>query len=55
MIILMQQGTNKEFISDEIPPIKEAVKNALQKCCVQLRSKILKRKTATVVALEISW
>eukprot|EP00730_Choanoeca_flexa_P016954 TRINITY_DN8101_c0_g1_i1.p1 TRINITY_DN8101_c0_g1~~TRINITY_DN8101_c0_g1_i1.p1 ORF type:complete len:734 (+),score=202.30 TRINITY_DN8101_c0_g1_i1:118-2319(+) len=38
------KGTGKEFISDDIPPIKKAVKAALQHCCTQLKSKIARTK-----------
>eukprot|EP00050_Salpingoeca_kvevrii_P021507 m.111660 g.111660 ORF g.111660 m.111660 type:complete len:706 (-) comp9377_c0_seq7:1526-3643(-) len=38
------KGTNKEFISDEIPQIKEAIRSALQKCCAQLKTKIARKK-----------
>lgn len=37
------KGTGKEFISGDCVEIREAVKNALQKCCTQLKSKIAQR------------
>eukprot|EP00049_Salpingoeca_infusionum_P004710 m.82729 g.82729 ORF g.82729 m.82729 type:complete len:1030 (+) comp12697_c0_seq8:104-3193(+) len=40
------KGTGKEFISDDIPPIKKAVRSALMHCCGQLRSKIARKKAA---------
>lgn len=36
------KGTGKEYIGDDIPELKKAVKHVLQQCCVQLRNKILK-------------
>ncbi|RAL39918.1 hypothetical protein DM860_008058 [Cuscuta australis] len=40
------KGTGKEYIGDDISEIASAVKTAIQQCCVQLKSKIVKRKQA---------
>ena len=40
------KGTGKEFISDDIPVIKRAVKETLQRCCQQLKSSIAKKQQA---------
>ncbi|KAI5413549.1 DNA topoisomerase 6 subunit B, variant 2 [Lathyrus oleraceus] len=40
------KGTGKEYIGDDITEIASAVKSALQQCCVQLKSKIVKRLQA---------
>ncbi|GMH10304.1 hypothetical protein Nepgr_012145 [Nepenthes gracilis] len=37
------KGTGKEYIGDDISEIASAVKSAIQQCCVQLKSKIVKR------------
>ncbi|KAK4419510.1 DNA topoisomerase 6 subunit B [Sesamum alatum] len=37
------KGTGKEYIGDDISEISSAVKTAIQQCCVQLKSKIVKR------------
>jgi DNA topoisomerase VI subunit B len=37
------KGTGKEYIGDDIEEIQRAVKHCIQQCCVQLRSKLLKR------------
>ncbi|XP_011080248.1 DNA topoisomerase 6 subunit B isoform X2 [Sesamum indicum] len=37
------KGTGKEYIGDDISEIASAVKTAIQQCCVQLKSKIVKR------------
>jgi len=38
------KGTGKEFISSDCDEIRDCVKSALQKCCGQLKVKILKRQ-----------
>ncbi|KAK2371129.1 DNA topoisomerase 6 subunit B [Trifolium repens] len=40
------KGTGKEYIGDDITEIASAVKSAIQQCCVQLKSKIMKRMQA---------
>ncbi|XP_058748877.1 DNA topoisomerase 6 subunit B [Vicia villosa] len=40
------KGTGKEYIGDDITEIASAVKSALQQCCIQLKSKIVKRLQA---------
>ncbi|CAH9094688.1 unnamed protein product [Cuscuta europaea] len=40
------KGTGKEYIGDDISEIASAVKTAIQQCCNQLKSKIVKRKQA---------
>ncbi|XP_047260388.1 DNA topoisomerase 6 subunit B isoform X3 [Capsicum annuum] len=37
------KGTGKEYIGDDISEIASAVKTAIQQCCNQLKSKIVKR------------
>ncbi|XP_010544240.1 PREDICTED: DNA topoisomerase 6 subunit B isoform X2 [Tarenaya hassleriana] len=37
------KGTGKEYIGDDISEIATAVKSAIQQCCNQLKSKIVKR------------
>ncbi|GAB4856080.1 DNA topoisomerase 6 subunit B [Ancistrocladus abbreviatus] len=37
------KGTGKEYIGDDISEIASAVKTAIQQCCVQLKSKIVKK------------
>lgn len=37
------KGTGKEYIGDDISEIAYAVKTAIQQCCTQLKSKIVKR------------
>ncbi|ESW22398.1 hypothetical protein PHAVU_005G150500 [Phaseolus vulgaris] len=37
------KGTGKEYIGDDITEIASAVKYAIQQCCVQLKSKIVKK------------
>ncbi|KAG0464467.1 hypothetical protein HPP92_020108 [Vanilla planifolia] len=37
------KGTGKEYIGDDITEISSAVKSAIQQCCNQLKSKILKK------------
>ncbi|XP_021863172.1 DNA topoisomerase 6 subunit B [Spinacia oleracea] len=37
------KGTGKEYIGDDISEIAAAVKSAIQQCCIQLKSKIVKR------------
>ncbi|KAL7113353.1 hypothetical protein ACP275_04G056200 [Erythranthe tilingii] len=37
------KGTGKEYIGDDISEIVSAVKTAIQQCCSQLKSKIVKR------------
>ncbi|GAB2276977.1 DNA topoisomerase 6 subunit B [Dionaea muscipula] len=37
------KGTGKEYIGDDISEIASAVKSAIQQCCAQLKSKIVKR------------
>lgn len=37
------KGTGKEYIGDDITEIASAVKTAIQQCCAQLKSKIVKR------------
>lgn len=37
------KGTGKEYIGDDISEIASAVKTAIQQCCIQLKSKIVKR------------
>ncbi|KAH9303067.1 hypothetical protein KI387_014650, partial [Taxus chinensis] len=40
------KGTGKEYIGDDITEIASAVKSAIKQCCVQLKSKIMKRQQA---------
>ncbi|ETV82551.1 DNA topoisomerase VI, B subunit, variant [Aphanomyces astaci] len=37
------KGTGKEYIGDDIPAIKDAVKQCLRQCCSQLRVKLVQR------------
>ncbi|XP_048228904.1 DNA topoisomerase 6 subunit B isoform X3 [Ricinus communis] len=37
------KGTGKEYIGDDITEIATAVKYAIQQCCIQLKSKIMKK------------
>ncbi|XP_057956188.1 DNA topoisomerase 6 subunit B isoform X2 [Malania oleifera] len=37
------KGTGKEYIGDDISEIASAVKSAIQQCCVQLKSKIVRK------------
>ncbi|KAI3992208.1 hypothetical protein MKX01_021616 [Papaver californicum] len=37
------KGTRKEYIGDDISEIASAVKAAIQQCCIQLKSKIVKK------------
>lgn len=37
------KGTGKEYIGDDISEIASAVKTAIQQCCIQLKSKIVKK------------
>ena len=39
------KGTGKEYIGDDIPEVHAAVKRALEKCCLQLKSKIVKQRS----------
>lgn len=38
-----RQGTSKEYIGDDTEEIKKAVKHALQQCCLQLKSHLVRR------------
>lgn len=40
------KGTGKEYIGDDITEISTAVKSAIQQCCVQLKSKIVRKQQA---------
>ncbi|KAJ6821162.1 DNA topoisomerase 6 subunit B [Iris pallida] len=40
------KGTGKEYIGDDITEISSAVKSAIQQCCIQLKSKIVKKLQA---------
>ncbi|KAJ1377062.1 Ribosomal protein S13-like, H2TH [Sesbania bispinosa] len=40
------KGTGKEYIGDDITEIASAVKSAIQQCCIQLKSKIVKKMQA---------
>ncbi|KAJ8497209.1 hypothetical protein OPV22_007761 [Ensete ventricosum] len=40
------KGTGKEYIGDDITEISSAVKSAIKQCCLQLRSKIMKKLQA---------
>ncbi|KAJ7980727.1 DNA topoisomerase 6 subunit B [Quillaja saponaria] len=40
------KGTGKEYIGDDISEIAAAVKSAIQQCCIQLKSKIVKKMQA---------
>ncbi|XP_009395854.2 DNA topoisomerase 6 subunit B isoform X2 [Musa acuminata AAA Group] len=40
------KGTGKEYIGDDITEISSAVKSAIKQCCLQLRSKIVKKLQA---------
>ncbi|GJM99710.1 hypothetical protein PR202_ga16837 [Eleusine coracana subsp. coracana] len=40
------KGTGKEYIGDDITEIASAVKSALKQCCLQLKSKIMKKLQA---------
>ncbi|KAK3042302.1 hypothetical protein RJ639_001897 [Escallonia herrerae] len=37
------KGTGKEYIGDDISEIASAVKTSIQQCCIQLKSKIVKK------------
>ncbi|KAK4772582.1 hypothetical protein SAY86_014357 [Trapa natans] len=37
------KGTGKEYIGDDINEIASAVKSAIQQCCIQLKTKIVKK------------
>ncbi|KAH0998012.1 hypothetical protein GBA52_021876 [Prunus armeniaca] len=37
------KGTGKEYIGDDITEIASAVKSAIQQCCIQLKTKIVKK------------
>lgn len=38
------KGTGKEYIGDDIPEVHAAVKRAIERCCIQLKAKILKQR-----------
>ena len=38
------KGTGKEYIGDDIPEVHNAVKRALERCCLQLKAKIVKQR-----------
>lgn len=38
------KGTGKEYIGDDIPEVQAAVKRALERCCLQLKAKIVKQR-----------
>ena len=38
------KGTGKEYIGDDIPEVQQAVKRALEKCCLQLKATLLKQR-----------
>ncbi|EOY32515.1 hypothetical protein QUC31_019381 [Theobroma cacao] len=40
------KGTGKEYIGDDISEIASAVKSAIKQCCIQLKSKIVKKMQA---------
>ncbi|KAJ7561257.1 hypothetical protein O6H91_03G020500 [Diphasiastrum complanatum] len=40
------KGTGKEYIGDDIKEIASAVKSAIQQCCIQLKSKIVRQQQA---------
>lgn len=40
------KGTGKEYIGDDISEIATAVKSAIKQCCIQLKSKIVKKMQA---------
>ncbi|KAF3448921.1 hypothetical protein FNV43_RR09638 [Rhamnella rubrinervis] len=40
------KGTGKEYIGDDISEIASAVKSAIQQCCIQLKTKIVKKLQA---------
>lgn len=40
------KGTGKEYIGDDITEIATAVKAAIQQCCIQLKSKIVRKQQA---------
>ncbi|XVF04637.1 hypothetical protein REPUB_Repub05bG0101700 [Reevesia pubescens] len=40
------KGTGKEYIGDDISEIASAVRSAIQQCCIQLKSKIVKKMQA---------
>ncbi|KAH7543593.1 hypothetical protein FEM48_Zijuj02G0200300 [Ziziphus jujuba var. spinosa] len=40
------KGTGKEYIGDDITEIASAVKSAIQQCCIQLKTKIVKKMQA---------
>ncbi|KAJ9697907.1 hypothetical protein PVL29_007152 [Vitis rotundifolia] len=42
------KGTGKEYIGDDISEIASAVKSSIQQCCIQLKSKIVKKIQARV-------
>jgi DNA topoisomerase-6 subunit B len=39
------KGTGKEYIGDDIPEVQAAVKRALERCCLQLKAKIVKQRS----------
>lgn len=40
------KGTGKEYIGDDTEEIRKCVKNALQRCCKQLKQHLLTRNAA---------
>lgn len=38
------KGTGKEYIGDDIPEVQAAVKRAIEKCCLQLKAKLIKQR-----------
>merc|ERR1719305_1964431 len=38
------KGTGKEYIGDDIPEVQAAVKRALERCCLQLKTKLAKQR-----------
>jgi DNA topoisomerase VI subunit B len=40
------KGTGKEYIGDDIPEVQAAVKRAIERCCLQLKAKIVKQRAA---------
>jgi DNA topoisomerase VI subunit B len=43
------KGTGKEYIGDDTEEIRKCVKNALQRCCKQLKQHLLTRNAARYV------
>ena len=40
------KGAGKEYIADDVQDIQDAVKSAIQNCCIQLKKKIVRQQAA---------